>query len=414
VDQLYDRVAGLDVHRDDVVGCFRRRGPRGGVVREKERFTTTTAGLMVLEAWLAERQVELVAMEATGVYWKPVYYALESRFTVWLCNARAVKKVPGRKTDMSDSEWLADVAAHGMIRPSFVPPPPIRELRELTRYRKTQIDARAAEVQRLEKVLQDAGIKLTSVASKVLTQSGRAMVEALIAGERDGARLAELAKGKMRPKMLALAEALNGHFGSHHAVACERILGHLDFLDASIAALTAQIDQRTAAFASVYASLLPVPGLDRLTIDVIIAETGADMTRFPTPRDLASWVGVCPGSHESAGKRRRVGTTGGNQWLRRALIESARAAARTKRSYFGAQYRQIARRRGPNKAAIAVAHSLIELVWHLLSTGEVYNDLGEDYFTNRQDPERRARRLVAQLEELGFTVTLQAAPATAA
>jgi transposase len=414
VDQLYDRVVGLDVHRDNVVGCFRRRGPRGGVVREKERFTTTTAGLRVLEAWLAERQVELVAMEATGVYWKPVLYALESRFTVWLCNARNVKKVPGRKTDMSDSEWLADVAAHGMIRPSFVPPPAIRELRELTRYRKTQIDARAAEVQRLEKVLQDAGIKLTSVASKVLTQSGRAMVEALIAGERDGARLAELAKGKMRPKMPALAEALSGHFGSHHAVACERILGHLDFLDASIAALTAQIDQRTAAFAPVYTSLLPVPGLDRLTIDVIIAETGADMTRFPTPGDLASWVGVCPGSHESAGKRRRVGTTGGNQWLRRALIESARAAARTKRSYFGAQYRQIARRRGPNKAAVAVAHSLIELVWHLLSTGEVYNDLGEDYFTNRQDPERRARRLVAQLEELGFTVALQAAPATAA
>ncbi len=414
MDQIYDRVAGLDVHRDSVVACFRTLGPRGGVVREKERFTTTTAGLRVLEAWLAERQVELVAMEATGVYWKPVLYALESRFTVWLCNARNVKKVPGRKTDLSDSEWLADVAAHGMIRPSFVPPPPIRELRELTRYRKTQIDARAAEVQRLEKVLQDAGIKLTSVASKVLTQSGRAMVEALIAGECDGARLAELAKGKMRPKMPALAEALSGHFGSHHAVACERILGHLDFLDASIAALTEQIDQRTAVFARVYVSLLPVPGFDRLTIDVIVAETGADMTRFPTPGDLASWVGVCPGSYESAGKRRHVGTTGGNPWLRRALIESARAAARTKHSYFGAQYRQIARRRGSNKAAVAVAHSLIELVWHLLSTGEVYTDLGEDYFTNRQDPERRARRLVAQLEELGFTVTLQATSATAA
>lgn len=414
MDQIYDRVAGLDVHRDGVVACFRTRGPRGGVVREKERFTTTTAGLRVLEAWLAERRVELVAMEATGVYWKPVLYALEARFTVWLCNARNVKKVPGRKTDLSDSEWLADVAAHGMIRPSFVPPPPVRELRELTRYRKTQIDARVAEVQRLEKVLQDAGIKLTSVASKVLTQSGRAMVEALIAGVCDGARLAELAKGKMRPKMPALAEALSGHFGSHHAVACERILGHLDFLDASIAALTEQIDQRTAAFAPVYASLLPVPGFDRLTIDVVVAETGADMARFPTPGDLASWAGVCPGSHESAGKRRRVGTTGGNQWLRRALIESARAAARTKHSYFGAQYRQIARRRGSNKAAVAVAHSLVELVWHLLSTGEVYTDLGENYFTNRQDPERRARRLVAQLEQLGFTVTLEATPATAA
>ena len=212
------------------------------------------------------------------------------------------------------------------------------------------------------------------------------MVEALISGERDGEKLAELAKGRMRPKIPALAEALTGHFGPHHAVACERILGHLDFLNASIAALTEQIDARTAAFEQVYALLLPVPGVDRLTVDVIIAETGADMARFPTAGDLASWVGVCPGSYESAGKRRRVGTTGGNQWLRRALLESGRAAARTKQSYFGAQYRQIARRRGPNKAAVAVAHSLIELVWHLLSTGEMYEDLGEDYFTKRQDP----------------------------
>jgi transposase len=344
----------------------------------------------------------------------PVLYALESRFTVWLCNARHVKKVPGRKTDLSDSEWLADVAAHGMVRPSFVPPPPIRELRELTRYRKTQIDARASEIQRLEKVLQDAGIKLTSVASKVLTQSGRAMIEAMIEGERDPAALAALAQGKMRPKIPALTEALTGHFGAHHAVACSRILAHLDFLNETIGALTEQIDARTAAFEAVYTSLLPVPGFDRLTIDVIIAETGVDMTRFPTAADLASWTGVCPGSYESAGKRRNVGTTHGNQWLRRALIESARAAVRTKGSYFGAQYRQIARRRGPNKAAVAVAHSLIELVWHLLSTGEVFNDLGDDYFTKRQDPERQARRLVAQLEDLGYTVALTAPPAIAA
>lgn len=412
--QIYERVAGLDVHRDNVVACVRRLGPRGGLVFEKDRFTTTTAGLRELEAWLADRHVELVAMEATGVYWKPVLYALESRFAVWLCNARNVRRVPGRKTDLSDAEWLADVAAHGMIRPSFVPPPPIRELRELTRYRRTQIDARAAEIQRLEKVLQDAGIKLTSVASRVLTQSGRAMIEALIAGERDGTRLAELAKGKLRPKIPALTEALTGHFGSHHAVACQRILGHLDFLNESVAALTEQVDARTAAFAPIYALLSPVPGLDRLTIDVIIAETGADMSRFPTPGDLASWVGLCPGSHESAGKHRRVGTTNGNPWLRRALIESARAAARTKGSYFGAQYHQIARRRGPNKAAVAVAHSLIELVWHLLSTGELFKDLGDDYFTRRQDPQRRARRLVAQLEDLGFKVTLEAAATLAA
>ena len=407
MQQIHDRVAGLDVHRDSVVACFRHLGPRGGVVREKERFTTTTSGLQVLEAWLADRDVQLVAMEATGVYWKPVLYALERWFTVWLCNARAVKKVPGRKSDLSDAEWLADVAAHGMVRPSFVPPLPIRELRELTRYRKTQIDARVAEIQRLEKVLQDAGVKLTSVASKVLTQSGRAMIEALIAGEQDPARVAALAKGKMRPKIPALTEALAGHFGPHHAVVGQRILGHLDFLDDTIAALTEQIDARTAAFEAVYKSLLPVPGFDRLTIDVIIAETGADMSRFPSAGDLASWAGVCPGGHESAGKRRRVSTTPGNRWIRRALIEAARAAVRTKGSYFGAQYRQIARRRGPNKAAVAVAHSLIELVWHLLSTGEVYQDLGDDYFTNRQDPERRARRLVAQLEELGFKVTLE-------
>lgn len=409
MDQIHERVAGLDVHRDTVVACSRHLGPKGGVVREKEVFRTTTSGLAVLAAWLGERRVELVAMEATGVYWKPVYYGLEDAFEVWLCNARHVKKVPGRKTDLSDAEWLADVAAHGMVRPSFVPPPPIRELRELTRYRKTQIDARVAEIQRLEKVLQDAGIKLTSVASKVLTQSGRAMIEALIAGERDGERLAELAKGKMRPKIPALAEALTGHFGAHHAVAAQRILGHLDFLDTTIRALSEQIDARTTAFEAVYAVLLAVPGLDRVTVDTVVAETGADMGRFPSAGDLASWAGVCPGIHESAGKRRRVATTPGNQWLRRALIEAARAAVRTKGSYFGAQYRQIARRRGPNKAAVAVAHSLIEVIWQLLSTGEVYEDLGDDYFQSRRDPDRQARRLVAQLEELGFTVTINAA-----
>jgi transposase len=314
--------------------------------------------------------------------------------------------VPGRKTDLADAEWLADVVAHGMIRPSFVPPPPIRELRDLTRYRKSQVDTRVAEVQRLEKVLQDAGIKLTSVASKVLTQSGRAMVEALIAGQRDPAELAELAQGKLRPKIPALREALTGHFGPHHAAAARRILDHVDFLDASIVALTQQIDARTEAHRSVYELLLPVPGFNRLLVDTIIAETGADMRRFPSPGQLARWAGVCPGNHESAGKRRRVGVTPGNRWLRRALIEAARAAARTQGSYFGAQYRQIAKRRGPNKAAVAVAHSLTDLLWHLLSTGECYQDLGGDYFQRRRDPARETTRLVRHLEELGFRVTL--------
>src|SRR6266571_2088541 len=372
MELIHERVAGLDVHRDSVTACARRPGPRGGTVTDKERFKTTTSGLGRLAGWLADQQVALVAMEATGVYWKPVYYALEDRFEVWLCNAYHVKNVPGRKTDMADAEWLADVAAHGMVRPSFVPPLPIRELRELT-------------------------------------QSGRAMVEALIAGERDPARLAALAKGKLRPRIAELAEALAGHFGSHHAVAARRILDHLDFLDASITVLTEQITVRTAPYAAAIELLLPVPGLDRLTIDVVIAETGADMGRFPSSAQLASWAGLCPGNHESAGRRRRVGTPPGNQWLRRALIEAARAAARTKGSYFAAQYRQIARRRGPNKAAVAVAHSLLDVIWHLLSTGECFEDLGEGFFDRRRDPERETRRLVHQLQQLGYSVTLATA-----
>jgi len=407
MEQIHDRVAGLDVHRDQVAVCVRTPGPRGGVHMDKARFDTTAGGLAALAEWLAGQAVALAAMEATGVYWKPVYYALEGRLEVWLCNAHHVKNVPGRKTDMSDAEWLADVAAHGMVRPSFVPPPPIRELRELTRYRKTQIDVRAAEIARLEKVLQDAGIKLTSVASKVLTQSGRAIIEALIAGQRDPAALAGLAKGKLRPKIPQLTAALRGHFGAHHALVAARILAHLDFLDETIGALDAQVAARVAERCQPAARLLAdVPGLERRSVEVIVAETGADMSRFPSPAHLASWAGLCPGNHESAGKRRRVATTPGNQWLRRALIESARAAARTKDSYFGAQYRQIARRRGPNKAAVAVAHSLLDVIWHLLTTGEVFADLGADYFTSRQDKEHQARRLISQLEKLGYTVQL--------
>jgi len=409
MEQIHDRVAGLDVHRDQVAVCVRTPGPRGGAQTDKARFDTTTGGLAALAAWLADRDVTLAAMEATGVYWKPVYYALEDRFQLWLCNAHHVKNVPGRKTDMSDAEWLADVAAHGMVRPSFVPPLPIRELRELTRYRKTQVDAPAAEIARLEKVLQDAGIKLTSVASKVLTQSGREMIEALIAGERDPEALAGLAKGKLRPKIPQLTAALRGHFGAHHAIAASRILAHLDFLDDAIVVLDGQIAARVAGGYQSAARLLgDVPGLERRSVEVIIAETGADMSRFPSPAHLASWAGLCPGNHESAGKRRKVATTPGNPWLRRTLIESARAAARTKDSYFGAQYRQIARRRGPNKAAVAVAHSLLDVIWHLLTTGQVFADLGADYFTSRQDKEHQTRRLVRQLEKLGYTVQLAA------
>ncbi len=406
MEQIYERVAGLDVHRDSVSACARVPGVRREVVLHKACYATTTAGLAELADWLGSEAVTVVGMEATGVYWKPCYYALEGRFDVWLCNAHHVKNVPGRKTDMSDAAWLADVVAHGMVRASFVPPPPIRELRDLTRYRKRQLDTRAAEVQRLEKVLQDAGIKLTSVASGVLTMSGRNMIEALIAGERDTLVLAEMAIGRMRNKLPALIEALSGHFGPHHAVTARQILDHVDFLDVRIAAVSEQVTQRMAPFSAAVELLVEVPGIAQHSAEVVIAETGGDMSRFPSTAHLASWAGVAPGNHESAGKRRRVGTTNGNRWLRRTLIESARAAARTKASYFGAQYAQIARRRGPNKAAVAVAHSLTDVIWHLLSTGERFTDLGADYYQSRRDPERETRRLVRQLEGLGHSVTL--------
>jgi len=406
--RIRDKVAGLDVHRDTVVACCRVVDPDGEVEVTKQSFATTRKGLGELAVFLSDAAVETVAMEATGVYWKSPYYALEGMFDeLWLCNAQHVKNVPGRKSDLSDAEWLADVAAHGMVRPSFVPPPEIRELREITRYRKTQVDARAREIQRLEKVLQDASIKLTSVASTVWSVSSREIIEALISGNSDPAVLAQMAKGRMRTKIDRLEEALSGHFGAHHAIVCRQIIDHIDFLDRSIAALTEEITTRLVPFEAAVAIVTSVPGISRKTAEVIVAETGADMSRFPTPGQLCAWAGVAPASYESAGKRRPVGTRHGSQWLRRALVESARAAARTKNSYYSAQYARIARRRGANKAVVAVANSMLFTVWHLLSDGQLFEDPGADYFERRHDPAVEAKRLARRIEALGFDVTIE-------
>jgi transposase len=408
--RIRDRVAGLDVHRDSVVACA-EVFDGGDVQVHKERFVTTTAGVRALAEWLTNQAVSTVAMEATGVYWKPVYYGLEGLFDeLWLCNAHHVKNVPGRKTDMADAEWLADVVAHGMVRPSVVPDPPVRELRELTRYRKTQIDERTREIQRLEKVLQDAGIKLTSVASKVMSKSSRDMIEALIAGERDPGVLAEMARGRMRPKRDALSEALAGRFGAHHGIVARRILDHIDFLDTSIEALDDAVRDRLGPFEAAVALLDGIPGWGQRTAEIFLAETGADMSRFPTSAHLASWCRVCPGNHESAGKRKPVGKKPGKTWLGRALMESAKAAARTD-TYLGAQYRHIARRRGANKAAVAVAHSMVVIAWNMLTTGEIYTDLGADHFTRRRDPEHEAARLAKKIEALGYNVKIESAAA---
>ncbi|HEX9234694.1 MAG TPA: IS110 family transposase [Actinomycetota bacterium] len=405
--QQAERAAGLDVHRDNVVAATRVNEPGGEVAVTKKRFPTTRRGVRELAAFLSEAGVTRVAMEATGVYWKTIYYALEGLFDeLWLCNAQHVKNVPGRKTDLGDAEWLADVAAHGMVRPSFVPPPEIRELRELTRYRKTQVDARAREIQRLEKTLQDAGIKLTSVASAVWSVSSRKIIEALIAGERNPAVLASLVLGKLRPKIAQLEEALDGHFGPHHAIVCRQVIEHIDFLDGSIAALSEEITARLIPFEAAVTLVCSITGIAELSAQAIVAEIGVDMSRFPTAGHLCAWAGVAPASHESAGKRRPAGTRHGSTWLKRVLIEVARAASRTKGSYFSAQYSRIARRRGPNKAAVAVANSILAVIWHVLTNGCIYEDPGADYFERRHDPAVEAKRLQARIEALGFDVTL--------
>ena len=404
--RIRDRVGGLDVHRDTVAACAQIFD--GTTIQvDKATFATTVAGVRDLGEWLAVREVELVVMEATGVYWRPVFYGLEDRFDeLWLVNAHHVKNVPGRKTDMSDAEWLADVGAHGMVRPSLVPPPDVRGLREMTRYRKTQIVTRAQEIQRLERVFQDAGIKLTSVASSVWSKSARAMVEMLISGETDPAVLAELAKGRMRSKIPALVEALEGRWAAQHSVVAGRILAHIDFLDETIDTLTDEIVEALVPFAAAVELLKTIPGIGELTAQTIVAETGADMSKFPSADHLAAWAGLAPASHESAGKRKAAGSRHGSRHLRTAMIEAAQAAARTSDTFLAARYRKIASRRGHNKAVVAVAHTMMTSVFHMLTTGETYRDLGGDYYERRADPQRRIRRHIQELEEAGYTVTL--------
>ena len=404
--QIRNKVAGLDIHRDSVVACCRIQGPND-IEISKETFPTTQAGLVKLATFLHEAGVTTVAMEATGVYWKPTYYALEGLVPeLWLCNAQHVKNVPGRKTDLSDAEWLSDVAAHGMVRPSLVPPKEIRELRDMTRYRKSQVDTRSKEIQRLEKVLQDAGIKLTSVASGVWSASSREIIEAMIAGERDPKVLAQMAKSKLRPKIPLLEEALAGRFDDHHAKLCRQIIDHIDFLDKTIATLTKDICEGLVDFSPAMTILCSIPGVSETTAQVIIAETGGDMSKFPTSGHLCAWAGVAPASYESAGKRRPAGTRNGAPWLRRVLIESARAAARNKGTYYYAQYARIAKRRGPNKAAVAVAHSMLDTAWHLLTSGTLYEDPGADYFDRRHNPAIEAKKLAERIKALGYEVTI--------
>jgi len=407
MDVVHPRCAGIDISKRDAKVCVRIAD--SGRARAKSTVTTwgaVTNQVLALRDHLIREEVSLVVMEATSDYWKPFYYLLEDGpFEVMLVNARHVKNLPGRKTDVSDAAWLAELGAHGLVRGSFVPPEPIRQLRDLTRTRTTITRARAREIQRLEKLLEDAGIKLSSVASDISGVSGRLMLDALIAGQRDPAALAELAKRRLRSKIPELTEALTGRFGEHHGFLA-RV--HLDLIDQhthAIDELSARIEVVIEPFRGARDLLVTIPGIATLVADVIVAETGADMGQFPTAAHLASWAGTCPGSNESAGRVKSTKTRPGNPYLKGALGIAAMSAARSRDTYLAAKYRRIAARRGPVKAIVAVEHAMLIAIWNMLTTGALYADPGADFYT-RLNPDKAKNRAVDQLRKMGYTVTL--------
>ena len=402
------RCAGLDVHQATVVATVRTPDGRGGRRRTTETFGTMTADLLALREWLQAHGVTHVALESTGVYWKPVYYVLEDAFTLLLINMPDLKRVPGRKTDVRDSEWLVQLLECGLLKSSFVPPPAIRELRDLTRYRLQQVRDHSQEVNRLCKVLQDAGLKLTTVITDVMGVSGRAMLRALVEGTTDPVVLADLARGRLRQKLPALQRALQGRFRAHHAYLLQQILMKIDFLDETIARVTAEIDRRLAPFEATLAALDTIPGIDRVGAISIVAETGGDMSRFPSAEHLCSWAAICPGQNESAGKRHSGKTRQGNRYLRGTLVQAGLAASRSNGTALQARYHRLKRHRGHKKAVIAVGHHILAIAYYIMRDGRTYHELGADYFDKRH-AERAVRRHVRQLEALGFQVTIEKA-----
>jgi transposase len=411
---MVDRCAALDVHKDQVTACVRRWAATGRRRESETRtFSTMLASLRVLRAWLVSEAVSVVAMEATGVYWKPLWYELEdaAAFELKLLNPQHVKAVSGRKTDVRDAQWLAKLVECDMVDGSFVPPRIIRELRDVTRYRRRVLEESGREQQRLQKLLEDAQVKLDSVVSDITGVSSRLILNALCDGERDPEVLADLAKMKLRRKIPQLREAVPGRFNEHHAILVRELLAHIDYLAALEARLDTRVDELIVPFVTARDLLVTIPGVAKRTAEIIIAEIGVDMERFPTAAHLASWAGLCPGNNESAGKRRSGKTRKGDPWLQSALVEAAWSAARTKNTSLQARFWRIAKRRGTEKAAVAVAHNLLIIIWWMLHQHVPYNELGADYLARRVDPQRRQRQLVHQLEQLGLKVTVQPAAA---
>lgn len=406
MENIFLRCVGLDVHKASVEACVRRMEPSGRLHQQTRHWGTMTRDILMMADWMAAQGVTHVAMESTGVYWKPIYNILEGRFTVLLVNARHLKQVPGRKSDIRDCQWIAQLLQHGLLKGSFIPPRPQRELRDLTRHRTPLVEEKTRTNNRIEKVLEDANIKLGSVASEVMGVSGRAMIQALLEGEKDPAQMADLARRSLRGKIPELQKALEGHLTEHHRFLLRLLWKELTQQEALIAELEAKIEELTRCFAPEIERLDAVPGVDRRVAEVVLAELGGDMSPFPTHRHLSAWAGMCPGNEESAGKRRKRRITPGNRWLKRTLVQAAWAASHTKSSYLASQYRRLVGRRGKKRALIAVGHSILVILYYLLKDGRQYADLGSDFF-DRLEPQRLTRYYVNRLQHLGHKVTLE-------
>jgi transposase len=403
---VYERCAGLDVHKRTVVACTTTPDASGQPHKECRTFSTMTPEVCQLRDWLKSLGVTHVAMESTGVYWKPIYNVLEGHFELLVVNAQHIKAVPGRKTDLKDAEWIADLLRHGLLRPSFVPSAQQRELRDLTRHRTRLIEERSRVINRLQKVLEDANIKLATVASDLMGKSAQAMLKGLLAQEADPAVLSELALGKLRAKRELVEQALTGRLKPHHRFLISEHLVHIETLEEAIERVSHEIAERMRPFEQLLKRLETIIGIKRRLAEVILAEIGTDMSRFPSARHLASWAGMCPGNRQSAGKRLGGKTRKGSPWLRTALIEAAHAAAHSKNTYLSAQYHRLAARRGTKKAAVALGHSLLVIIYHVLTEDKDYEELGGNFFDER-DRQALEKQLVRRLEHLGYHVSLE-------